>query len=262
MTKSLNYCIYKITSPSNKSYIGLTCDFKRRMSQHSRHLTSNNTALSNAIAKYGFSNMTIDILFEGLTLDDANNFEIKLIRELNTLSPHGYNLHTGGDSHQVSNVTAFRISNGLKGKKHSVERIEQRMSKIRGRKYSQEHKQKIANSKIGKKLSESTIKKLSEIRKGRKLPLSQIAIAVFNRNKKEFLKEYAQYVKNIKNVHNDTYYNVSELAVKLGITTSPLYKRIRKNKFGNTLIINGVKNIARENIIQYYELNKEVFYAK
>lgn len=46
-----------------------------------------------AIAKYGESNFSFDIVE---WTEDYDNREIQLIKELNTLSPNGYNIATGG----------------------------------------------------------------------------------------------------------------------------------------------------------------------
>lgn len=109
-----NYVIYKFTSPSGKSYIGQTCDLKRRIKDHQKE-NSSCTAFRNSISKYGFDNFKFEILKENLTICESNFFEKKYINEFNTLFPNGYNLVTGGDNRTVSDITRMRISMAQKG---------------------------------------------------------------------------------------------------------------------------------------------------
>ena len=46
--------------------------------------------------KYGIDNFKFEVLLRGLTLDEANQKEIELIKEKNSLVPYGYNVATGG----------------------------------------------------------------------------------------------------------------------------------------------------------------------
>jgi len=93
--------VYMITSPSGKSYIGLTKNFKRRMQEHKRG-DSKNSLVWVFVDKYGWDNLTKEILHSGLTLEEANKLEEIEILERTTFTPNGYNLTTGGDSFKVS----------------------------------------------------------------------------------------------------------------------------------------------------------------
>lgn len=144
------YCIYKHTSPSGKSYIGQTNNYKRRCSAHNGPVNGCRIFF-NAIKKYGWGNFTHEILEDGLTLEDANIRESYYISEYNTLSPDGYNLKDGG------NVSTF-----------SQETKELMSKKATGRKLTGDTKLKIAAQKIGIARNESTRKKISESSIGRK----------------------------------------------------------------------------------------------
>ncbi|RWZ87199.1 MAG: hypothetical protein EO766_11755 [Hydrotalea sp. AMD] len=161
------YIIYKFTSPSGKSYIGQTKHLSRRISGH-KDPKSECTALRNAIQKYGFESLTLEILANNLTLDEANTLEQQLILEHNTLAPNGYNLHIGGinfirseelkqklsehhprkgkhlSEEHKQNISKSRSGNNRNGISQSPEHIEKRMSAIRGRKHSDETKCKIS----------------------------------------------------------------------------------------------------------------------
>lgn len=101
-------CIYKFTSPSGKSYIGQTNNFRARFSSHA----SGNQcrAFSSAIKKYGIENFISEILEDGLSPDEANVREAFYISSLNTMYPTGYNLTSGGDSVVVSSDTRAKMS--------------------------------------------------------------------------------------------------------------------------------------------------------
>lgn len=51
-----------------------------------------------AIEHYGTNCWSVEILWDGLTLDEANIYEQIEIRDNETLYPHGYNLKEGGDN--------------------------------------------------------------------------------------------------------------------------------------------------------------------
>jgi len=101
--------IYKVTSPSTKIYIGQTRrDPQKRWTEHC--CTASCTALKNAIDKYGAENMKFEVV-EECTDELLNDHEQHWIRELNTLSPHGYNLRSGGGvGESVSGETRARMS--------------------------------------------------------------------------------------------------------------------------------------------------------
>ena len=102
------YCIYKHTSPSGKSYIGQTMNYKQRVRAH-KNLTANATIFASAIKKYGWENFTSEIIKYNLSLDDANAYEAFYIAEHNTLVPNGYNVAVGGLNSKPTNDTKDKI---------------------------------------------------------------------------------------------------------------------------------------------------------
>lgn len=113
------YVIYKFTSPSQKSYIGQSCDFNNRILTHKR-ASSNCRLIKAAINKYGWDSFSCDILEEGLTVDQANNREQYYICEFNTLVPNGYNLTTGGLNYTRSEETKKLMSIARTGVKRDI----------------------------------------------------------------------------------------------------------------------------------------------
>lgn len=89
--------IYKITSPSGKTYVGQTVrSFEKRMQEH-RQETSGCTWIKRAIQKYG-DEMKYEIIEENVPHEQLDEREIYWIKELHSLAPSGYNLTTGGQS--------------------------------------------------------------------------------------------------------------------------------------------------------------------
>jgi len=87
--------IYKLTSPSGKSYIGMTLrTMEQRMKEHTRH-DSKCMYLVHGINKYGFDNFIKEVIWKG---EDSQTPEIEreMIIKHDTLSPNGYNLRSGG----------------------------------------------------------------------------------------------------------------------------------------------------------------------
>jgi group I intron endonuclease len=98
--------IYKITSPNGKHYIGqAVCvlssgrnyGYLKRWQGHI--IEANNyrgfcRILDNAIRKYGHKTFKVELL-EEILISQLNQREEFWIKELNTLSPNGYNLRTG-----------------------------------------------------------------------------------------------------------------------------------------------------------------------
>lgn len=90
------YCVYKHETPSGKVYIGVTSvEPEKRWS--CGHGYSYNPHFWRAIVKYGWDNISHEILFDGLSKEEAYSLEIELIREHNSTDPQfGYNITEGG----------------------------------------------------------------------------------------------------------------------------------------------------------------------
>lgn len=116
--------IYKITSPSNKSYIGQVIEFEKngnlkgirgRWLQHCRSAKTKKGCiyLNNAINKYKPKNFKIIKLMK-CNLQYIDLFEQLFIKTHNTLVPNGYNLQTGGTFTTHSKETCKKRSDSLK----------------------------------------------------------------------------------------------------------------------------------------------------
>ena len=65
-----SYYVYKHTSPNNKIYIGITGQNPEKRWQSGIGYVGN-THFANAIKKYGWKNFKHEILFSGLTIEEA-----------------------------------------------------------------------------------------------------------------------------------------------------------------------------------------------
>lgn len=151
--------IYKITNTINgKVYIGqTTASLRKRFSGHK--WKGSTSRISKAIKKYGGSNFTAEVVCRCDSLSDLNNREISVIKAYNSLIPHGYNVHLGGNSHK-------RITGPMLGRNHS-EATKKKMSiSATGVKKSKEHCIRIGLAKKGTKWSEESKLKLSKTRTG------------------------------------------------------------------------------------------------
>lgn len=110
--------IYLITNRvNNKQYVGQTrSSLRKRFNQHCD--IRNKTAISYAIRKYGKENFSIEALCENINnLDELNKLEIQYIKDLNTISPNGYNVESGGRCSSPSEETKRKISKANRGRK-------------------------------------------------------------------------------------------------------------------------------------------------
>lgn len=88
------YKVYKHTTPSGKSYIGMT---KNPVFVRIRNGYKHNKYMTAAIKKYGWDNIKTDIIAEDVTLDEANLLEVYYIASLETQDhTKGYNICNGG----------------------------------------------------------------------------------------------------------------------------------------------------------------------
>lgn len=146
--------IYKITSPSNKIYIGQTKDWIKRRSNYKRLACKYQTFIYNSLIKYGYDNHILEIVEsfeEGVNQDVLNNREIYWWKYYKDQGYIMMNLKEPGVNGSHSKEVRIRISNTLKGRKRDPEAIEKTRLGLLGRKLSNETKEKLRKSNTGKK---------------------------------------------------------------------------------------------------------------
>lgn len=124
-----DYTVYKHTSPSGKVYIGITKQKPQdRWKNGHGYLNKNKydeytqPAMAKAIVKYGWDNFQHEILFTGLTKEEAKTKEIELISEYKSDDRRfGYNIEHGGNSvEKFSDETKAKIRRSKLGEKNAM----------------------------------------------------------------------------------------------------------------------------------------------
>lgn len=135
-----DYKVYRHICPNGKMYIGISRqeDIQRRWQYGWGY--HNNVLFYRAIKKYGWANISHEIIYDGLTKSEAEEKEIELIAKYRSNNPKfGYNIDNGGNcfgSHSAETKRKiseaqlgeknhmFGKTSPLKGKKHTPEQIE------------------------------------------------------------------------------------------------------------------------------------------
>lgn len=89
------YVVYRHIFPNGKSYIGITCAKPYYYRWRAGSSYSKQPKIYNAILKYGWENVRHEILYDNLTVDDANRLEREMITKFNSVE-NGYNISAGG----------------------------------------------------------------------------------------------------------------------------------------------------------------------
>lgn len=113
------WIVYRHTSPHGKVYIGITCQLPcQRWARGQGY--RNNWHFYNAIQKYGWDNFKHEILFAGLSNEEAVKKEAELIAFHHAdQEAYGYNRDPGnGVRREVSESTRLKISESHKHRTH------------------------------------------------------------------------------------------------------------------------------------------------
>jgi len=141
--------IYKISSPTNKIYIGQSKNIiSNRLNHYINNNCSNQIKLYNSIKKYGWEQHIFEII-EECSLDQLNEREIYWGLFYNTLDPKiGLNLKLGNERGIFSEETKNKMSKSSLGKPKS-QKHKENISKSRlGLKFSQEHTNNMSKSRF------------------------------------------------------------------------------------------------------------------
>jgi len=214
--------IYKLTFPSEKSYIGQTIrDIHKRFQAH-QYPSSGCVAVCNAIKKYGWENVKKE--WYEVPDEDLNFYEEMLVALLGTLSPGGYNLMEGGGSKgrpsEESKQKMCEAQTGEKnpnygrtGEKHPMYGKTGEKHPMYGKTHTEETKKKISDAHIGKTQSEETKQKMSDARYGEKNYMS---------------KKVYQYT--LDGTYVDDFASSGEAARALGKTDGTLIRKCARGK--------------------------------
>lgn len=165
------YIVYKHTAPNGKVYIGITSmnPVKRWGSGNGYR---NNPHFWNAIVKYGWDNIRHEILFDGLSKEEARELEKKLIASfMSNKFEFGYNRSSGGEPFYQcihTDDTKRKLKETMTGKNNPNY----------GHKYSEESRKKMRKAAALRWQDQEQHKALSESRKGKKNPNARPVMCV------------------------------------------------------------------------------------
>ncbi|AGE59075.1 GIY-YIG catalytic domain-containing endonuclease [Paramecium bursaria Chlorella virus OR0704.2.2] len=168
-----NICVYTIDL-DNKKYVGITHDTKTRWRQHA-YPSSKCRYIRNALLKYGVDNAKFEIIERDVSPEDADEREQYHINRLNTLTPNGYNLTSGGRYHRHSEETKQlmrewwqvcenreRRAASLKEAMDTAEYKEKRQKNMLSRWQDEEYRESIKNTMIAEWANEEHRKKRTQ----------------------------------------------------------------------------------------------------
>lgn len=109
--------IYAILNKINgKLYIGQTIrSLRERWVEHNQP-SSRCLLIKQAINKYGRENFLVTVIKNCSSQEELNNEEVNFIKSLNTLTPNGYNLNSGGNRAIPSAETRAKLAMAKLGK--------------------------------------------------------------------------------------------------------------------------------------------------
>ena len=201
------YTVYQHKNKINgKIYIGITSQKPedRWGSQGCNYKSSPH--FYSAIQKYGWNNFEHNILFTGLTKEQACLKEQELIKEYDLMNREfGYNSTSGGDIFVMNEETKQKISQAMMGNKNGL-----------GHPCSEEKKKKISEAQKGRKFTKEHKQKLSEAAKNRHVPCSE--------DKKQTLKEKSHKKPVYCEELDKVFESVQECGRQLGIPATNISK--------------------------------------
>lgn len=161
------YCLYKHTAPDGRVYIGITSQ-----NPVARWASGNgykgNTYFTRTINKYGWENFNHEILFSGLSEDEAKKLEIVLIELFESnRRDKGFNITRGGES-----ASGLKIS----------DRQREAISKAnKGKVVSQKTREKLRKSSLRNWQNKDFVEHMREINLGKNNP--QYGVAMTDKEK-------------------------------------------------------------------------------
>lgn len=151
--KSDTYCLYKLTFPNGKSYIGITRQYlnARWLCGHGYKPKKGKTCVMyDDILFYGWKNIQKEVLIDyGMNKKEAAEQEKLYIKKYNTDDPDlGYNIQEGGFNPKLPDSVKKKISDARIGNNYG--RVGEKAPAY-GMHHTEESKRKISEAQMGEK---------------------------------------------------------------------------------------------------------------
>lgn len=163
-----NYIVYKHTAPNGKVYIGIT---QQALSKRWKkgYGYKDNPYFFKAIQKYGWDSIKHEVLFDSLTKEQAEQIEIRLIKEYDSANrDNGYNIALGGNATEPSQETKEKESASLKAFWADEENRKKMSKAMRGIERTEEAKKNISAAQRKRFSNQTERNAISERQKGKK----------------------------------------------------------------------------------------------
>lgn len=183
--------IYALThNATGKKYVGQSINIERRLYIHS--LGKARYPIGRAIKKYGFDAFSIEII-EECERGQLGEREQHWISRLDTLTPNGFNLTTGGDQpvfteetiqklrYAQRNRSPEHVANKTKAARNP-ETIKKISAAMKNRYVSEETREKLRIAFTGRVFSEETRRAMSKAAKRRIEPFVERMVAIHKGN--------------------------------------------------------------------------------
>lgn len=208
----MSFTVYCHTFPNGKRYIGITNQKPERRWRDGKGYIGQ--VVYDAILKYGWNNIKHDILFTGLSRDEAEKKEIELIKALETdRHKRGYNVESGGNTASLSEETKEKL------RKSRKEYYKTHKHYNTGKHLSAETRAKISESHKGKKKTEAEIAFLRERFKGKNNPMYNVKMDPAHKQKLQAACVAATSKKCICIETQVIYSSMAEASRKTGINS-------------------------------------------
>lgn len=169
-------CIYKITSPNNKIYIGQTINFKKRIYGYRSCYKKGKSAIIDSMLKYGFYSHKIEIIYElpsDINKEIIDEYEIFCINQYKESGAKMLNIRGGGAHGAHSEETKKKIGELKKGNKNNLGKKRTEEAKARMRNSQQNRLRGKIHFNTGSKRTEESKKKMSDSQKIKGIPPEQ-----------------------------------------------------------------------------------------
>lgn len=152
--------IYIFTNTINgKQYVGEAVNMKKRFSVYKcSNKGYSRQPINNAIQKYGFKAFDIEVIYRPyFDKPQLLKMEYELIKELDTLTPIGYNIcAVGTDKSQVKLSENHKRLIGLANTNPSQETRLKLSNSRKGMKFSEEHRKSLSKAKVGRHIGKDS----------------------------------------------------------------------------------------------------------